>query len=590
MADTIKVAEYLFTRVKQLGADAIHGVPGDFNLNLLDYVEPLGLLWVGNANELNAGYAADGYSRIRGIGAIVTTFGVGELSAINAIAGAYAERAPVVHIVGTPDRATQDGQVRVHHTFNDGNFRRFGQMHAHVTVAQTSLRDPLTASQEIDRVLQQCLIHSRPVYIEVPVDMVEAPVRAASLKTPIGLPEPLETPAVSDAVGQVLEKIYAAKRTVILFDGECRALGISELVQSISEATKLPTWTTSYGRGLIDESIPNFQGVYRGSFDEQSVQEFFKQADLVLVFGPHFSTTNSYALTAKPISDISIVFSDNEIEIGGKVFHDIPARLGVSKLLAQLDSSKLARYSAIDLQSLPWQQTQLEALANVQKDDVISHSKLWDLFAAFVRPGDIVMGETGTSGYGVREMRTPPNVRVFAPVTWLSIGYMLPAAQGAAFAQRQMQQQANGAQNSVVKSGRTILFIGDGSLQMTVQEISTIIRHELDVIIVVLNNDGYTIERAIHGLKEGYNDVAAWRYLGAPNFFGAKEGTYTASARTWGELEAVLASKKLSDGKGLRMVELLLDREDVPRGPLTMLMGKEQKRMEGLKTKPATIP
>lgn len=566
--------------------------PGDFNLDLLDYVEPSGLLWVGNANELNAGYAADGYSRIRGIGAIVTTFGVGELSAINAIAGAYAERAPVVHIVGTPNRATQDGQVRVHHTFNDGNFRRFGQMHAHVTVAQTSLRDPLAAPQEIDRVLQQCLIHSRPVYIEVPVDLVDVPVRSATLQSPITVPEPFQTPVISDAVDQVLKKLYGAKRPVILYDGECRALNITQDVQLIIETTKLPTWTTSYGRGLIDESIPNFQGVYKGSFDDQSVQDFFDQADLILIFGPHFSTTNSYALTAKPRSDVSIIFSDTEIEIGSKVFRDIPARLGVSWFLAQLDTSKLAQYSALDLQNLPWQQTQLVSFSTVPKDEGISHSKLWDLFTPFIRPGDIVMGETGTSGYGVREMRTPPNVRVFAPVTWLSIGYMLPAAQGAALAQRQMREQAqsNGAMNGEMKDDRTILFIGDGSLQMTVQEISTIIQHNLDVIIVVLNNDGYTIERAIHGLKENYNDVAAWRYLGAPSFFGAKEGTYTASARTWGELEAMLASKELSDGKGLRMVELFLDREDVPKGPLAMLMGKEQKRVEGLKTKPVTIP
>lgn len=559
---------------------------------MLDYVEPSGLLWVGNANELNAGYAADGYSRIRGIGAIVTTFGVGELSAINAIAGAYAERAPVVHIVGTPNRATQDGQVRVHHTFNDGNFQRFGQMHAHVTVAQTSLRDPLTAPREVDRVLQQCLIHSRPVYIEIPVDLVDVPVRSANLQEPITIPEPIETPMMSDAIGQVLEKLYAARRPVILYDGECRALNISKDVQSIIETTKLPAWTTSYGRGLIDESIPGFQGIYKGSFDDQSVQDFFKQADLVLIFGPHFSTTNSYALTAKPRSDISIVFSDTEIEIGSKVFRDIPARLGVSRFLAQLDTSMLAQYSVLDLQSLPWQHTQSVSFQAVPKDEIISHSQLWDLFTHFIRPGDIVMGETGTSGYGVREMRTPPNVRIFAPVTWLSIGYMLPAAQGAALAQRQMREQAqsNVTMNGKAKSDRTILFIGDGSLQMTVQEISTMIRHDLDVIIIVLNNDGYTIERAIHGLKENYNDVAAWRYLGAPSFFGAKEGTYTASARTWGELEVVLASKELSDGKGLRMVELFLDREDVPKGPLAMLMGKEQKRTEGLKTKPATIP
>lgn len=98
MAQTIKIAEYLFTRLHQLGLRSVHGVPGDYNLTLLDYVEPSGLHWVGNCNELNAGYAADGYARIKGIGAIITTFGVGELSAINAIAGAYCERVPLVRL------------------------------------------------------------------------------------------------------------------------------------------------------------------------------------------------------------------------------------------------------------------------------------------------------------------------------------------------------------------------------------------------------------------------------------------------------------------------------------------------------------
>ena len=352
---------------------------GDFNLDLLDYVEPSGLLWVGNTNELNAGYAADGYSRIRGIGAIVTTFGVGELSAINAIAGAYAERAPVVHIVGTPNRETQDGRAHVHHTFNDGNFRRFGLIHAHVTVAQTSLRDSTTAPEEIDRVLQQCLIHSRPVYIEVPVDLVGAPVSATKLDTSLALPEPLVTPAISDAISQVTDKLYGAKRPVILFDGECRALNITNEVQAIVKATNWPTWTTSYGRGLIDESLPNFQGVYKGVFDDALIQDFFKDADLILVFGPHFSSTNSYALTAVPKSEFSITFSDTEVKIGSTILRDIPARLAVSQLQKKLDTSKIAQYEAADLQGLSWHRQQLHSFSTVEKDEVVTHEKLWDL-------------------------------------------------------------------------------------------------------------------------------------------------------------------------------------------------------------------
>ncbi|KAF1837354.1 thiamine pyrophosphate enzyme [Decorospora gaudefroyi] len=584
MSNTTTLANYLFTRLRQLGVEAVHGVPGDFNLELLDYVAPSGLLWVGNTNELNAGYAADGYSRIKGIGALVTTFGVGELSAINAIAGAYAERAPLVHIVGTPNRATQDARVRVHHTFNDGNFRRFGQMHAHITVAQASLRDPSTSPEDIDRVLQQCILHSRPVYIEVPVDLVAVYVRAANLRTPIRLPDPLVTPATHKALGQIFDRMYAAERPLIFFDGECRALNIHKDVQTLVQATKWPTWTSSYGRGLIDESIPNFQGVYKGAFDTTTVRDSFERADLVLCFGPHWSTTNSYALTAIPKPETSITFTDTEITIGSTVLRDVPARWIVSQLWQQLDPSKLKQYDATSHEHLREKESRSLAFSDVAKDQGIAHDKLWGLFTNFIRPGDIVMGETGTAGYGVREMQTPANVRVFVPVTWLSIGYMLPAAQGAALAQRELRTTVNGNRGAPGwTSGRTILFIGDGSLQMTVQEISTMVRHNLDIIIVILNNDGYTIERAIHGLKEGYNDVARWKYLGAPSFFGADENAFTASARTWGELENILADKKLADGAGLRMVELFMDKEDVPGGPLAALMDTEKQRTESLK-------
>ncbi|KAE9574616.1 Pyruvate decarboxylase [Colletotrichum fructicola] len=168
MSSSTTIATYLFTRLRQLGVGAIHGVPGDYNLDLLDYVKPSGLTWVGNANELNAAYATDGYARIKGIGAIITTFGVGELSAVNAIAGAYAELSPVVHIVGTPPRASQDARLLIHHTFADGEYGQFAKMHAHVTVAQTSLWDPRTSAQQIDTVLQQCLTALPQVQSDLP--------------------------------------------------------------------------------------------------------------------------------------------------------------------------------------------------------------------------------------------------------------------------------------------------------------------------------------------------------------------------------------------------------------------------------------
>ncbi|KAJ4154450.1 hypothetical protein NW754_001399 [Fusarium falciforme] len=188
MAPTIELTIYLFIRLRQLGIKKVHGLQGDYNLTLLDYVEPSGLEWSGNCNELNAGYASDGYARVKGVGALITTFGVGELSAVNAIAGSYAELVPVIHIVGTPSRADQKRRALVHHTMNDGNFDGFSQMYTHVTVAQVSLWDTRTSPTQIGTVLEQCLVQSRPVCIQVPADMVAAQVSSARLDMIISSP------------------------------------------------------------------------------------------------------------------------------------------------------------------------------------------------------------------------------------------------------------------------------------------------------------------------------------------------------------------------------------------------------------------
>ncbi|RMZ87350.1 hypothetical protein DV736_g5417, partial [Chaetothyriales sp. CBS 134916] len=517
-------------KVVDLGVRSVHGVPGDYNLTLLDYVVPAGLRWVGNCNELNAGYAADGYARIKGLGAVVTTFGVGELSAINAIAGAYAERAAVVHIVGSPPRESQDNRLLIHHTFNDGEYGRFARMYAEVTVAQASIRDPRIGVEQIDYVLQQCLIHSRPVYIEVPVDLVDALVSTERLSTHVSIPKTVPTPAHDKALDAVLSKIYLASQPIILVDGESAALNIVSLVQQVVRETGWPTWVTGYSKGLVDETLPNLHGVYRGSSEEKETQDFFKAADLVLVFGPHFSTTNTFQNSSIPNPEASVSFSDTQIKIGSKtVYRDIPARYALDLLLRRLDISRIHKYK--EYPSLARDKSQL--FASVNSDGSITHSHFWLIMSSFLRPGDLVFGETGTAGYGARIMRLPRNCRLFTPVTWLSIG------------------------------GRTILFIGDGSFQMTAQELSTIIHLGLPVIIFLINNDGYTIERCIHGLRQPYNDIARWDYLRAPAFFGAKETeAYTNQVRTWGQLEEA-------------MVEVVMDREDAPEGPLKILLARQ---------------
>lgn len=567
MSSPITVAQYLLKRLRQLGVDSMHGVPGDYNLELLDYIEPAGLNWVGNANELNAAYAADGYSRIKGLGAIITTFGVGELSAINAIAGAYAEFAPVVHIVGVPARHVQDARLSIHHTFNDGEYRRFADMHARVTVAQAWLTDPVTSAQQIDDALSQCLLRSRPVYIQVPVDMVSAivPFAASRLATEIQVPQPAPHSAEKEVLDIIVDKIKKSKQPIIMVDGESRPLGLLDSLQTLVTKSKWPAWVTVFGKGLVNETSPNFRGVYCGAYDEPAVHEFFQGADLAFEFGPHHSLTNSYAYTSIPKTEVTIAFTLKGVKIGDKLYRDVSSSRILSQIIEAVDFESIGTKASIDTPP----RYHLKPVSQSPADGVLTQDRVWNVLGNVLQEGDIVMGETGTSGYGIREMPLPNHVRAFGPVTWLSIGYMLPAAQGAALAQREL---AKAGKYYGVKEPRTVLFIGDGSFQMTAQELATIIHHDLDVTVFLINNDGYTIERCLHGKKQHYNSVSRWKYLQAPALFGASDSTFTAPAKTWGDLETILNNPKFQGRHGLKMVEIFLDREDTPPGILTLKM------------------
>lgn len=495
---------------------------------------------------------------------MITTFGVGELSVINAIAGANAELAPVIHIVGTPSRQLQEARAPIHHTLNDGNYRLFAQMAALVTVAQASILDPRSAPVMIDNALEMCLIHHRPVYIEVPVDMVSLEVDASRLQTKIEIPAPIDALAQEKALATVLEKIKSSRKPMILVDGEIRAHGSVTEVEEIIKTTNWPTFFASFARGLINETSPNMHGTYQGAIKPEQ-KEFVDSCDLVLCFGPHFSTTNSFGGSALPKMDTRIEIQATSVKVGSTIFRDVPAKAFSKNLLERLTSEQLPS-------STSYQSSQINGhvtLAELPQDEQIKQDNMHHVFSNFLRSGDIVLAETGTAGYIARDFTLPPSTTYFAHTTWLSIGYMLPAALGAAIARREILRKSSDAD---ADSSRTILIIGDGSLQMTVQEISTMICEKLNIIIFVVNNKGYLIERCIHGWKQGYNDIANWRYLEAPKFFGAQEDEYaTWQAKTNGELDQALSDPKLKDGRGLRMVELVFDRDDAPNALWTML-------------------
>ena len=219
MTNMMDLAAYLFSRLQQLDIKSIHGVPGDYNLTLLDYIEPAKLSWIGHANELNAGYAADGYARMKRLGVLITTFGVGELSAANAIAGAYSEYVPIVHIVGYPSVVSQRDGALLHHTLGNGDFTVFKKIFGNISCAVSMLNDVHEAATLIDSAIRECYIQSRPVYISLPTDIVKGKVEGARLKTKLDLSFKPNDPEAEDyAVDVILKYLKEAKSPVILID------------------------------------------------------------------------------------------------------------------------------------------------------------------------------------------------------------------------------------------------------------------------------------------------------------------------------------------------------------------------------------
>ena len=239
------VGDYLVDRLAELGVGHVFGVPGDYSLGLLDHVtHHPSVNWVGCTNELNAGYAADGYARMRGFAALCTTFGVGELSAINALSGSFAEFVPVMHIVGAPARGAQAAHRIVHHTLGDGVFDHFAEMHRTITCAQAILgnRSPADDVAEIDRVLTPARDLRRPGYLLIPSDLAGTvcPRPAGPLPAPANPTDPTVAAAFAEAATGLLRDAASVGTIAALCGVLVHRLGAFAALTNLLAAGPLP--------------------------------------------------------------------------------------------------------------------------------------------------------------------------------------------------------------------------------------------------------------------------------------------------------------------------------------------------------------
>lgn len=457
--------------------------------------------WTGCTNELTAGYAAEGYGRLRGIAALCTTFGVGELSAINAVAGSYAEHVPVVHVVGWPAQATQDAHRPVHHTLGDGGFGHFLAMHESITCACPALTAG-NATADIDRVFTAVCDRHLPGYLLVPADVVEYPVSPPA----VGHERPARRRLLHRGDDPVARP--GAPDVAVLAGLLVHRLGATDRLAALLQAGRLPHATSVWAKSPVDESAPAFVGTYAGAASAGSTRAAIEDAAALIIAGVQFTDLNSGMFTHH-------IDRERTIELGVA-----SASVGAATL------------SPVELP------TALVALTSV--------------VSGLAHPEPLPRRPTCSH-------------RRHQPL-WASIGYTLPALLGA---------------GTACPGRRGVVLIGDGAAQMTVQELGTILRERLPALVVVVDNDGYIVERAIHGPDETYTDIGHWDWTCAPALFGRADVPVIRAAMV-GELRAGLEGAQRRLG-GLALVQAVVLRDDIPEllGALTRVLAGGAGRTDG---------
>jgi len=538
----MKLSTFILNHLIDLGVDTIFGVPGDYNLRFLDYIEEeQRLKWVGTCNELNAAYAADGYGKINGLGVLVTTYGVGELSAMNGVAGAYAENVPLIHFVGMPSTSALQTGLPVHHSFGTGYFNEFTEMWTKISCATAQLSQT-NWLVEIERVISTAIRKSKPAYIAIPADLfdmeVDDNIHLQFSRGSIGHEE-----QISQICDLIFENLQKSQMPVAWLGCNTRQFNAVELTSDLIESLNIPFAQTITAKSLYDESSDQYLGLYAGNFSPVDlVKQTFQKADCLIRIGVRITDFNSGGFSHKKFENI-IDITDKVIRINGHYFVGV----NTHKLLTTVVDK--CRRDKIRFDNYLHYNRQTATKNSAPKDLSWSLNHFWDYTVSQIKPNDILLADAGTSFFGIWERNVTVKHLLLTQVLWSSIGYTLPAGLGASCADL---------------STRALVFIGDGAFQMTAQELSSIARLNLPVIVFLINNDGYTIERAIHGENAEYNDIAPWDYCKFAKALDNRINTH--KVKTMEQYQQVLNLIDSNQSKHrTHLIELMFKRDDVPK-------------------------
>lgn len=582
-SESLSVGNLLFERLSKV-TKSVFGVPGDFNLKLLEHIyEVPSLKWVGNNNELNAAYAADGYSRINphNFSCLITTYGVGELSALNGISGSFAENVAVLHIVGTSSSKLK----KIYENMEEKD-ALFSNIHHLVSAAHSyqkqdhlvyeNIVSPFSCISErlhpedvmkgtiqtkIDTVISTIIRENKPGYLFIPSDIADEIV-SCDLSLPLLLKkEPLNV-AEREVLAVLLKKIYKAKDIGLVADYFLK--NEKEDVRKLVENTKWSTYSTPGARGLcFDESIDNFKGVFCNERSPPGVLESMKTHDLILHLGSNINETSfrcSDPTKSRWLYDGNIVFLGKDYAMIGfkkNIIKDIDGVKIFKELVKEIKFSELA-IPPHDETVLRFSDSYNLTEVNNVSEKLFENQLSYELSANYLKENDIVICEVSSFVFELDNIKLPKNARCFAQSFYSSIGYALPACVGACKALKDYNLESK---------HRVVLIQGDGSAQMTLQELSLFLAYDLKPVIFMLNNSGYTIERAILGETSSYNDLTTnWNWTKILEAFGdpSREKHYSIKINNYSELKEYM--QKTNEQTKLHLVELILDKCDYSNG------------------------
>ncbi len=475
-------AEYLIKKLEELGITELFGVAGDYNFNLLYAIEKNpNTNWIGCINELNAGYAADGYARVKGYGALVTTYGVGELSAINAVAGSMAENIPVVSIVGLPPQKAIDNSTLLHHNLQNPNYKAFCSAYENV-VASTAFITRDNAKMEIDRIFKVLVKNKQPVYIAIPSDIAEMEISDRYVACDWS-----SNKDVLEEVGiKISEKINNSKNPIIIGDSLIKRFDAELEYREFVFKSQIPVTNFLMGANIVDMNYEKYMGGYFGSLRNPIVNKYVKDTDCAISVGVIYSDLNSFGFDLPYNINDHIAIYGNYTYINGKRYDDVK----MADVLEIVTRNIKPKDIKIDKPNLGYKHKDAEG-------SPLTSDYIYPRIQEFLKENDILITETGIVSQGIAPIKFPQNVTPEFQTLWGSIGWATPAAFGAALAKPQ---------------ARTVVVTGEGAHQISAMEIGSMMRYGIKPIIIVINNGGYTTERLL--AKEGskFNDIVQMNY------------------------------------------------------------------------------